>query len=274
MTEQLIDAAETLRSTYNEIVEQVNVGTFIDCGPGAKAVLSRLRWAVGHLEVAREIAIRALAAAAGDGERAMSNEERMLITEIGGFDARLADRVAAVLVAHHTLGVHLQHCNAGEYRGGCKYGDADCPALADTWSWIGAARDREAAMRQFPPLSLDEIARVLHAFDVLPRGASRSDEATARAIARRFFSNDYPADALAAAIAAALAAARAEQAERDAAYMTEKSREAADLVEIQESADNAATYELLRDLFAFHAAAIRAAAAPAEPQPDGPVPLR
>ena len=26
-------------------------------------------------------------------------------------------------------GVHLVHCNQGEYEGSCKYGDKDCPAL-------------------------------------------------------------------------------------------------------------------------------------------------
>lgn len=27
------------------------------------------------------------------------------------------------------MAVHLAHCNQGEYRGSCKYGDDDCPAL-------------------------------------------------------------------------------------------------------------------------------------------------
>ncbi len=32
------------------------------------------------------------------------------------------------------IGVHLSHCNQGEYMGDCKYGDANCPALkARNW---------------------------------------------------------------------------------------------------------------------------------------------
>jgi hypothetical protein len=27
------------------------------------------------------------------------------------------------------LGVHLSHCNQGEWEGVCKYGDINCPAL-------------------------------------------------------------------------------------------------------------------------------------------------
>ncbi len=37
-----------------------------------------------------------------------------------------------------TLGVHLSHCNFGEYQNSCKYGeDEDCPALSESWSWFG-----------------------------------------------------------------------------------------------------------------------------------------
>jgi len=39
---------------------------------------------------------------------------------------------------YRSLGVHLSHCNQGEYLAGCKYGDVDdCPALTDSWSWFG-----------------------------------------------------------------------------------------------------------------------------------------
>ncbi|NHR04411.1 hypothetical protein HA052_04300 [Chromobacterium haemolyticum] len=30
----------------------------------------------------------------------------------------------------HEKGVHLEHCNQGEYVGSCKYGDDGCPAQA------------------------------------------------------------------------------------------------------------------------------------------------
>lgn len=40
--------------------------------------------------------------------------------------------------ANRRLGVHLSHCNFGEYANRCKYGeDADCPALSESWSWFG-----------------------------------------------------------------------------------------------------------------------------------------
>ena len=35
------------------------------------------------------------------------------------------------------LGVHLSHCNFGENVGVCKYGDDDCPALSESWRWLG-----------------------------------------------------------------------------------------------------------------------------------------
>lgn len=35
------------------------------------------------------------------------------------------------------LGVHLSHCNQGEYEGECKYGNNDCLALSESWSWFG-----------------------------------------------------------------------------------------------------------------------------------------
>lgn len=48
--------------------------------------------------------------------------------------------------ANHRLGVHLSHCNFGEYENRCKYcEDETCPALEESWSWIGKAiqeRDR------------------------------------------------------------------------------------------------------------------------------------
>lgn len=38
----------------------------------------------------------------------------------------------------HNLGTHLSHCNFGEYKGMCKYGDEeDCPALSEEWGWFG-----------------------------------------------------------------------------------------------------------------------------------------
>lgn len=43
---------------------------------------------------------------------------------------------------HHKLGVHLSHCNFGEYAGVCKYGSDDCPALSDSWSWFGTYMQR------------------------------------------------------------------------------------------------------------------------------------
>jgi hypothetical protein len=42
-------------------------------------------------------------------------------------------------LANSKLGVHLSHCNFGENAGVCKYGESDCPALADSWAWLGEA---------------------------------------------------------------------------------------------------------------------------------------
>jgi ribosomal protein L37AE/L43A len=46
-------------------------------------------------------------------------------------------RLATVLAKQDKFGVHLQHCNFGEHAGSCKYGDEDCPALSESWSWFG-----------------------------------------------------------------------------------------------------------------------------------------
>lgn len=41
------------------------------------------------------------------------------------------------------LGMHLSHCNSGEYGNYCKYGEKKlCPALTDEWSWFGKALDK------------------------------------------------------------------------------------------------------------------------------------
>jgi hypothetical protein len=46
------------------------------------------------------------------------------------------------------LGVHLSHCNFGEYPNSCKYGEDNCPALSEGWSWLGKALQRAAAIRE------------------------------------------------------------------------------------------------------------------------------
>lgn len=33
--------------------------------------------------------------------------------------------------------VHIQHCNFGENYEVCKYGEENCPALSESWSWFG-----------------------------------------------------------------------------------------------------------------------------------------
>ncbi len=35
------------------------------------------------------------------------------------------------MVNDDNIGVHMSHCNQGEYKGSCKYGDDNCPALKD-----------------------------------------------------------------------------------------------------------------------------------------------
>ena len=35
------------------------------------------------------------------------------------------------------FGVHLSNCNFGENAETCKYGDENCPALTESWSWFG-----------------------------------------------------------------------------------------------------------------------------------------
>jgi hypothetical protein len=42
------------------------------------------------------------------------------------------------------LGTHLSHCNFGENSGQCKYGESDCPALTEGWSWFGNSLQRAA----------------------------------------------------------------------------------------------------------------------------------
>jgi hypothetical protein len=37
----------------------------------------------------------------------------------------------------NNMSVHLSHCNFGEHKNSCKYGENNCPALSDAWSWFG-----------------------------------------------------------------------------------------------------------------------------------------
>lgn len=53
--------------------------------------------------------------------------------------------------AMHKLGVHLSHCNFGENAGHCKYGDDDCPALTESWSWFGNALQRAEGLKGLVP---------------------------------------------------------------------------------------------------------------------------
>lgn len=45
------------------------------------------------------------------------------------------------------LGVHLSHCNFGENANQCKYGEDDCPALSESWSWLGKALQQLARIK-------------------------------------------------------------------------------------------------------------------------------
>lgn len=45
------------------------------------------------------------------------------------------------------LGLHLSHCNFGENAGQCKYGEDDCPALSESWSWLGNSLQQLARIK-------------------------------------------------------------------------------------------------------------------------------
>ncbi len=56
------------------------------------------------------------------------------------------------------LGVHLSHCNFGEHAGTCKYGeDDDCPALSESWRWMGNAINRYSKLK-------DDIMRLMNEY--------------------------------------------------------------------------------------------------------------
>jgi hypothetical protein len=58
-------------------------------------------------------------------------------------------------LANNDLEVHLSHCNFGENAGVCKYGEPDCPALAESWAWLGKAlQDRSTP----PPATREPVA--------------------------------------------------------------------------------------------------------------------
>jgi hypothetical protein len=58
-------------------------------------------------------------------------------------------------LANSKLGVHLSHCNFGENAGVCKYGESDCPALADSWAWLGEALQNRSTP---PPATQEPVA--------------------------------------------------------------------------------------------------------------------
>jgi hypothetical protein len=65
------------------------------------------------------------------------------------------------------LGVHLSHCNYGEDEGLCKYGDEDCPALAD-WKWFGDAMQGELdRVREYLEAANGNMREVLRRLEAL-----------------------------------------------------------------------------------------------------------
>jgi regulator of replication initiation timing len=66
---------------------------------------------------------------------------------VGWLEQVQAERDAA------RFGVHLRHCNHGEWAGVCKYGNADCPMLTEDWAWVGRHIDRSMGAEQ-------EVARL------------------------------------------------------------------------------------------------------------------
>jgi hypothetical protein len=57
---------------------------------------------------------------------------------------------------HPRLGTHLSHCNFGEYPGVCKYGDEDCPALTESWSWFGQNMQRAGIISNQKGITITE----------------------------------------------------------------------------------------------------------------------
>lgn len=57
------------------------------------------------------------------------------------------ERVKEERDAAKKLGVHLSHCNFGENVNACKYGQDNCPALSEEWSWLGKALEQRANLQ-------------------------------------------------------------------------------------------------------------------------------
>ncbi len=98
------------------------------------------------------------------------------------------------------LGVHLSHCNFGEQPNACKYGEDDCPALTEDWSWFGKWLQRADKLLRAAPT------------EPAPAGSEPSelDYLQAKELAREWYANQWDNNvALVEMVASTLAKARA-----------------------------------------------------------------
>lgn len=72
------------------------------------------------------------------------------------------ERVKEERDAAKKLDVHLSHCNFGENVNACKYGQDNCPALSEEWSWLGKALEQRANLQA-------ELERVRVLIKALPK---------------------------------------------------------------------------------------------------------
>lgn len=62
---------------------------------------------------------------------------------VKAIEQALAEQLEESKKIYRKFAIHMSHCNFGEHSGECKYGDDDCPALTESWSWFGRALDRK-----------------------------------------------------------------------------------------------------------------------------------
>lgn len=84
-------------------------------------------------------------------------------------DCRKENPQRRAAIDGNKLGVHLSHCNFGENKCVCKYGDPNCPALTEAWSWVGNRLSDGERAREERDRAYAELRKGMGQFNALER---------------------------------------------------------------------------------------------------------
>lgn len=94
---------------------------------------------------------------------ALEKYRKMMFVEagcrFGEGDAAITNLRAALAQQEQDTAVHMTHCNQGEWEGVCKYGEEDCPALAQQEQEPVARMHADGSGRIISQATYDEAQR-------------------------------------------------------------------------------------------------------------------